>query len=68
MDKEDYERVKAEAREWAEEYIGAKACREECMACWRYRTDMPCQQYELMVAYMAGAGAFERLSRRWDAA
>ena len=61
MDKVEVERVKANARAWAENRVGAKACKEECVACWRYRCDMPCHQYELMVAYMAGAGAFNEV-------
>lgn len=63
MDKEEYENIKAEALAWAENRVGAKACKEECQACWRYRCDMPCQQYDLMVAYMAGARAFDDLGR-----
>lgn len=68
MDKEEYENIKADARAWAENRVGAKACKEECQACWRYRCDMPCHQYELMVAYMVGAGAFDDLGRRDEAA
>ncbi len=67
MDKEEYENIKADARAW-ENRVGAKACKEECQACWRYRCDMPCHQYELMVAYMVGAGAFDDLGRRDEAA
>lgn len=68
MDKEKVENIKADARAWAENRVGAKACKEECQACWRYRCNMPCHQYELMVAYMAGAGAFDDLGRHEEAA
>ena len=52
---ERQERIKAASHKYATERTGRSCGWDDCDMCWQYRSDLPCQHRELMLAYAAGA-------------
>lgn len=63
MTNEERDAIRQRAAEYASSRVKNR-CEDDCLLCWKYRFDMPCEQYELMTAYMAGAGAFETPTKK----